>query len=234
MQPTNLAVTSTAPHDAARDAPAPPRMLAVDTRFGWPASPRGRETLREEMPDVRQRKPTVEEVRAAHGKRVPDILAPDLKVLFCGINPGLYSAAVGYHFARPGNRFWAALHASGFTESLLEPHEQNEMLRYGCGLTNLVARATSVAAELSTEELRRGRGLLQRKVRRYSPAWVAVLGKGAYRNAFRRAKAEFGPQQEELAGARLWVLPNPSGLNARYQPPVLAEIFRELREAAQG
>ena len=186
------------------------------------------------MPDVRQKKPTVQEVQAAHGKRVRDILAPDLDVLFCGINPGLYSAAVGYHFARPGNRFWAALHASGFTESLLEPHEQNEMLRYGCGLTNLVARATSVAAALSTEELRHGRGLLQRKVRRYGPGYVAVLGKGAYRKAFRRPKAEFGPQQEELAGARLWLLPNPSGLNAYYQPPELAEFFRELREAARS
>ncbi len=188
----------------------------------------------EEMPDVRQKKPTVKEVQTAHGKRLRDILAPDLDVLFCGVNPGLYSAAVGYHFARPGNRFWAALHASGFTESLLEPHEQNEMLRYGCGLTNLVARATSVAAALSTEELRHGRGLLQRKVRRYCPGYVAVLGKGAYQKAFRRPKAEFGPQQEELAGARLWLLPNPSGLNAHYQPPELAELFRELREAARS
>ena len=183
---------------------------------------------------MKQMKPTVEEVQFAHGKRLPDILAPDLDVLFCGINPGLYSAAVGYHFARPGNRFWAALNASGFTEGLLEAHDQDEMLRCGCGLTNLVARATSVAAELSTEELRHGRELLQRKVRRYGPAWVAVLGKGAYRKAFRCSKAEFGPQQEELAGARMWVLPNPSGLNARYQPPALAELFRELREVARS
>jgi TDG/mug DNA glycosylase family protein len=186
------------------------------------------------MPDVRQKKPTVQEVQAAHGKRLHDILAPDLDVLFCGINPGLYSAAVGHHFSRPGNRFWPALHASGFTKSLLEPHEQNEMLRYGCGLTNLVARATSVAAALSSEELRHGRGLLQRKVRRYHPIFVAVLGKGAYQTAFRRTKAEFGLQQEELAGARLWLLPNPSGLNAHFQPPALAELFGELREAARG
>ena len=183
---------------------------------------------------MRQKKPTVQEVQSAGGKRLRDILAPDLDVLFCGINPGLYSAAVGCHFARPGNRFWPALYASGFTESLLEPHEQSEMLRYGCGLTNLVARATSVAAALSTEELRRGRGLLQRKVRRYSPGYVAVLGKGAYQKAFQRPTAEFGPQREELAGARLWLLPNPSGLNAHYQPPALAELFRELREAARG
>ena len=183
---------------------------------------------------MRQKKPTVQEVQAAHGKRLHDIVAPGLDVLFCGINPGLYSAAVGYHFARPGNRFWPALNASGFTESLLEPYEQDEMLRYGCGLTNLVARATSVAAALSTEELHHGRGLLQRKVRRYHPGYVAVLGKGAYQKAFRRPEAEFGPQEEELAGARLWLLPNPSGLNAHYQPPALAELFRELREAARS
>ena len=183
---------------------------------------------------MRQKKPTVKEVQTAHGKHLRDILAADLDVLFCGINPGLYSAAVGCHFARPGNRFWAALHASGFTARLLEPYEQREMLQYGCGLTNLVARATSVAAALSTEELRHGRGLLQRKVRRYAPGWVAVLGKGAYQTAFRRPKAEFGPQEEELAGARLWLLPNPSGLNAHYQPAALAELFGELRAVARS
>ena len=183
---------------------------------------------------MRQKKPTVEEVRSAHGKELPDILAPDLDILFCGINPGLYSAAVGCHFSRPGNRFWPALHASGFTRDLLEPHEQEEMLRYGCGLTNLVARATAVAAALSTEELRKGSKILERKVKRYSPSWVAVLGKGAYRKAFQRPKAEFGAQEEELAGARLWLLPNPSGLNAHYQPPALAELFGELREAARS
>ncbi len=179
------------------------------------------------------RKPTVKEVEAARGKHLPDIIAPDLDVLFCGINPGLYSAAVGCHFARPGNRFWAALQASGFTKYLLEPHEQREMLRYGCGLTNLVERATSVAAAISTEELRRGRESLELKVRRYGPSWVAVLGIGAYRKAFARSKAELGPQPEELGGARVWVLPNPSGLNARYQPPVLAELFGELLEVAR-
>jgi TDG/mug DNA glycosylase family protein len=180
------------------------------------------------------RKPTVEEVRAAHGKLLPNILAPGLDVVFCGINPGLYSAAVGYHFARPGNRFWPVLHASGFTDRQLEPHEQRTMLEYGCGLTNLVARATSVAAELSTDELRHGRDLLRRRVASHEPAWVAVLGKGAYRKAFRRPKAEFGRQEETLGGAGLWLLPNPSGLNARYQIPQLAEMFRELLEVARG
>jgi len=183
---------------------------------------------------MRPRKPTVEEVRAAYGRRLPNVLAPGLEVVFCGINPGLYSAAVGYHFARPGNRFWAALHASGFTDRLLEPHEQTQMLDFGCGLTNIVARSTAVAAELSTEELRHGRDLLQRRVRRYEPRWLAVLGKGAYRKAFGRPRAEFGRQEDELAGAGIWLLPNPSGLNARYQPPELAEMFRELREAARS
>jgi TDG/mug DNA glycosylase family protein len=177
---------------------------------------------------LRPKKPTVEEVQAAHGKQLPNILAPGLDVVFCGINPGLYSAAVGYHFARPGNRFWPALYASGFTDRRLQPHEQKRMLEYGCGLTNLVARATSVAAELRTEELRHGRDLLRRRVARYGPSWVAVLGKGAYQKAFRRSKAEFGRQEETLGGAGLWLLPNPSGLNARYQPPELAEMFREL------
>ena len=173
-------------------------------------------------------------MRAAHGKRLPNILAPGLDVVFCGINPGLYSAAIGYHFARPGNRFWPALYESGFTDRRLEPHEQRDMLGYGCGLTNLVARSTAVAAELSAEELRHGRELLQRRIARYGPAWLAVLGKGAYQTAFRRPGAEFGPQDERLAGARVWLLPNPSGLNARYQPPELAAMFRELLEAARG
>ncbi len=180
---------------------------------------------------MRQRKPTVEEVRAAKGKRLPDILAPGLKIVFCGINPGLYSAAVGCHFARPGNRFWKALHTSGFSDRLLSPYEQEELLKCGCGLTNLVARATTVAAALTDEELRRGRGILKRKIGRHRPACVVVLGIGAYRKAFERPDAVLGPQEEGIAGARLWVLPNPSGLNAHYQPPDLARLFGELREA---
>lgn len=180
---------------------------------------------------MKRRKPTVEEVRAAEGRRLPDVLGPGLDIVFCGINPGLYSAAVGCHFARPGNRFWKALHASGLSGRLLSPYEQEELLEYGCGLTNLVARATAVAAALGDEELRRGRGILKRKIRRYGPACVAVLGIGAYRKAFERPAAALGPQDEYVAGARLWVLPNPSGLNAHYQPPELARRFRELREA---
>ena len=180
---------------------------------------------------MRRRKPTVEEVRAAEGRRLPDILAPDLDVVFCGINPGLYSAAVGCHFARPGNRFWKALHASGFSDRLLSPYEQEKLPEYGCGLTNLVARATAVAAALTDAELRRGRGILKKKIRRHRPACVAILGIGAYRKAFERPGAKLGPQDECVAGSRLWVLPNPSGLNAHYRPPELARRFCELREA---
>ena len=176
------------------------------------------------------RKPTVEEVRAAEGRRVPDVLRPGLDVVFCGVNPGLYSAAVGCHFARPGNRFWRALRTSGFSERLLSPFEQEELLECGCGLTNLVARATAVAAALKDEELRRGRGILKKKIRRHRPGCVAILGIGAYRKAFERPGAMLGPQEEGIAGAQLWVLPNPSGLNAHYQPPDLARLFRELHE----
>ncbi len=183
---------------------------------------------------MKGRRPTVEEVKQARGKRIRDVIAPDLNVLFCGINPGLYSAAVGYHFARPGNRFWRALFDSGFTEHILDPSEQSLLIDSGCGVTNLVARSTAVAAELTPEELRRGRGNLKRKVTKYRPRFVAVLGIGAFRTAFEAPRASFGRQDETLGETGLWVLPNPSGLNARYQPPRLAEMFGELRKAAYG
>jgi TDG/mug DNA glycosylase family protein len=178
---------------------------------------------------VKAVKPTAEEVRAAEGGRLADVLAPGLDVVFCGINPGLYSAAVGCHFARPGNRFWKALHASGFTDRLLSPFEQSELIDHGCGLTNLVARATAAAAALDDAELRRGRGALKRKVARLRPRCVAVLGIGAYRTAFERPGAVVGRQDDDVSGAALWVLPNPSGLNAHYRPPDLARLFGELR-----
>ncbi len=181
---------------------------------------------------MRRTRPTVEEVKQSSGKKIGDIIAPDLRVLFCGINPGLYSAAVGFHFARPGNRFWRALRDSGFTDRMIDPSEQSLLLEHGCGITNLVARATAVAQELSTEELRRGRGNLKRKVGKYGPRFVAVLGIGAYRTAFDAPKAGLGRQGEMLGETGIWVLPNPSGLNARYQPPLLAELFAELRAAA--
>jgi double-stranded uracil-DNA glycosylase len=161
---------------------------------------------------------------------VPDLIAPGLRVLFCGINPGLYSAATGHHFARPGNRFWPALHAAGFTDRRLKPWEERLLLQHGIGITNLVARATAAAAELAAEELRAGRQRLVGKVRRFRPQCVAVVGIGAYRLAFDRPRAGLGLQPERLETAALWVLPNPSGLNANHQLPDLVKEFGELRQ----
>ena len=169
---------------------------------------------------------------ATNGRRLRDIIAPDLKVLFCGINPGIYSVAVGHHFARPGNRFWAALRSAGFTERTLAPTEDQLLLELGYGLTNIVARATAQADELNEEELVAGRHRLERKVRRYTPRWVAILGITAYRVAFGMPHANLGPQPERFGGAGLWVLPNPSGLNASHQPTDLARAFRRLQRAA--
>ncbi len=175
-----------------------------------------------------QRKPTLEEIRAAMGKTVPDIIAPDLQILFCGINPSLYSAAVGHHFARPGNRFWRSLEAAGFTERLLAPFEDRDLLQFGYGLTNIVDRATARADELDAEELVIGQQQLAAKVQQYRPRCLAVLGIGAYRTAFNRPKAIIGQQDESLDGAIVWVLPNPSGLNAHYQLEDLKRVYREL------
>ncbi len=174
-------------------------------------------------------RPTRAEVLAAAGKTVPDVIAPGLRVLFCGINPGLYSGATGHHFARPGNRFWPVLHRAGFTARLLAPWDERELLDSGYGITNLVARATATAAELEPTEFLAGALRLERKVKRYRPKWVAVVGIGAYRTAFRRPKAVIGPQEEHLGPARLWLLPQPSGLNANHQLPELAAAFGALR-----
>lgn len=173
-------------------------------------------------------KPTKAALQAAAGKTLADVIAPDLRILFCGINPGLYSGAVGHHFARPGNRFWPALYAAGFTERLLAPHEEQILLTYGYGLTNLVGRATATAAELTAEELSAGGQLLATKVCQYRPGFVAVLGISAYRTAFGQSRANLGQQPERLHDAVLWVLPSPSGLNAHYKPVDLARLFREL------
>jgi TDG/mug DNA glycosylase family protein len=180
------------------------------------------------------KKPTPAELRAAEGKTVPDLAAPGLKVLFCGINPGLYSAATGHHFARPGNRFWPALYAGGFTDRLLSPFEERELLRYGCGIINFVERATAAADELSRQEFVEGAQRLRKKVLRYEPRILACLGVGAYRTGFDRKKATIGEQPESIGQTRLWVLPNPSGLNANYQSADLARLFRQLREAAEA
>ena len=177
-------------------------------------------------------RPTKVELQAAAGKTIADVIVPGLVVLFVGINPGLYSGAVGHHFARPGNRFWPALHKAGFTPQLLSPDEDVELPRWGLGITNLVARTTTAADELSAEELRQGRVALEAKVAHYRPRWTAFVGIGAYGIAFGRRQVSLGRQEETIAGSRTWVLPNTSGLNAHYTPASLAELMRELREAA--
>ena len=176
-------------------------------------------------------KPTKEQLIAAAGKTVRDVIAPGLRVLFCGINPGLYTAAVGHHFARPGNRFWPALFAAGFTDRLLSPFDERELLAQGFGITNVVMRATATADQLSREELTEGGKRLVAKVRRYQPDCLAVLGLGAYRAAFGDRDAVIGEQEKTIGETRIWVLPNPSGLNAHYQPKDLARIFGELKNA---
>ena len=179
-------------------------------------------------------RPTREECLAAYGGTVPDLVAPGLSVLLCGINPSLMSAAIGHHFGNPANRLWPALHLAGFTPRRLHPTESHELLGYGVGVTNLVARATATAAELSAAEIRAGVGPLTALAEKYEPRYVAFLGLTSYRTAFGRPKAVIGPQEETLAGSRIWLLPNPSGLNAHYQLPDLARVFAELRTAAGG
>jgi len=181
-----------------------------------------------------QRKPTTEEIQAAYGRTVPDIIAPNLAVLFCGINPSLYSAAVGHHFARPGNRFWRSLHAAGYTERVLSPFEDRDLLQFGYGLTNIVDRATARADELKAEELILGQQQLAVKIQQYQPQFLAILGISAYRTAFNRPKAVMGRQAELSSGATIWVLPNPSGLNAHYQLTDLTQVYRELLLAVKN
>ena len=175
-------------------------------------------------------KPTREQIQAATALSVPDIIAKDLKLLFVGINPGLYSAAIGHHFGRPGNRFWPALHAGRFTPRLFSPFDEAELLPLGFGITNLVDRATALADELSNEELREGGKALRKKIIRWRPRAIAILGVGAVRGAFDQKIVKVGPQPDRLEGAEFWVLPNPSGLNAHYQPAALAQIFGQLRD----
>lgn len=177
-------------------------------------------------------KPTRQQLTEAAGKTVRDVIAANLRVLFCGINPGLYTAAVGHHFARPGNRFWPALHQSGFTRTLMSPFDEREMLRIGVGITNVVPHATASATELTRDDFVKGGRQLRAKIRRYRPRIVAVLGVGAYRHAFDNPKATIGEQDELIDDAHVWVLPNPSGLNANYQLPQIVELFKQLREAA--
>ncbi|MEU0808396.1 G/U mismatch-specific DNA glycosylase [Streptomyces sp. NPDC005970] len=175
---------------------------------------------------------TPAELEAARDRLVPDVVADGLRVLFCGINPGLMTAATGHHFARPGNRFWPVLHASGFTPRRLQPSEQHELLGYGLGITNVVTRASARADELSDEEYREGGRLLAEKVARLRPRWLAVAGVTAYRVAFGDKRARIGPQERTIGATRIWALPNPSGLNAHWTLATMAEEYGRLRAAA--
>jgi TDG/mug DNA glycosylase family protein len=186
------------------------------------------------VPSEGFRRPSAEEVAAAAGRSIPDLVGPGLRVLFSGINPSLYSAATGHHFARPGNRFWPALHKSGFTPRLLHPSEQSTLPALGLGITNVVARATARADELSPAELVAGGEILAALTARWQPRYLAVLGVTAYRTAFGRRTAAIGPQDETVGGVPVWVLPNPSGLNASWQIDRLAGEFARLRAAATG
>ncbi|MFE9458692.1 G/U mismatch-specific DNA glycosylase [Streptomyces californicus] len=174
---------------------------------------------------------TPEELNAARGRIVPDVVGGGLRVLFCGINPSLTTAVTGHHFAHPGNRFWPVLHRSGFTPRQLRPAEQAELLGLGLGITNVVARATARADELDAEEFRRGGVDLTAKVERLAPRWLAVVGITAYRTAFREPRARIGPQNRTVGGARVWALPNPSGLNAHWTVATMAEEYGRLRNA---
>jgi TDG/mug DNA glycosylase family protein len=179
-------------------------------------------------------RPTPAELRAARNKRVPDVIALRLKVLFVGINPGLYSAAVRHHFARPGNRFWPALQRAGLTPRLFTPWEERELLKSGIGITNIVNRATAAASELSKKELAAGGRRLAAKIKGLKPHVVAFLGIDAYRTAFGVRQVHIGLQPDAIGSARIWVLPNPSGLNAHYQLKEFARLFRHLRTASRA
>jgi len=179
-------------------------------------------------------RPSKVDLESARGRTIPDVLGSGLDVVFVGINPGLWSGAVGHHFARPGNRFWKALHNSGFTDRLLSPHEDASLPELNLGVTNLVARTTATADELSIEELRDGARRLGERLEPLRPRVVAMLGVGAYRKGFRRPRATVGPQDERLGDSRLWLLPNPSGRTAAYQLDELVKHFRALREATVG
>jgi double-stranded uracil-DNA glycosylase len=182
-------------------------------------------------PRERAVRPTKADLDAAKDRTIEDVLGPSLDVLFCGINPGLYSAATGHHFARPGNRFWPALYRSGFTPRLLAPEEQGLLPSLGLGITNVVTRASAQAEELSAEELRAGGERLVRLVTEVRPKVLAVAGVTAYRMAFGEPKAVIGPQESRIGDATLWVLPNPSGLNAHWPLDRIADEMRRLRES---
>ncbi|HEX8368081.1 MAG TPA: G/U mismatch-specific DNA glycosylase [Pyrinomonadaceae bacterium] len=178
-------------------------------------------------------KPSKEALRDAVNRTTEDLIDYNLKVLFCGINPGIWSGATGFHFAKPGNRFWKVLHLAGFTDRLLHPSEEHELLELGYGITSFVKRTTARADELTGAEYVEGGKLLVKKIEKYKPQNLAVLGIGAYRTAFNKPKAKLGLQEEKIGGANVWLLPNPSGLNAHYQADDLAALFGEVRKTVE-
>lgn len=172
------------------------------------------------------------QLEQAEHRKLRDLIAPDLRILFCGINPGRYSAAVGFHFAGPSNRFWPTMFTAGFTPRRLRPSEQAELLTLGFGITNLVSRTTASADLLTKQELLDGAEKLRRKVRRLRPKILAIVGLGAYRTAFAEPQAVCGLQDQVIGSTRVWLLPNPSGLNAHHPGPALVELFRALHHFA--
>jgi TDG/mug DNA glycosylase family protein len=179
-------------------------------------------------------KPTKADLAAAVGQTVPDIIAPNLHILFCGINPSVYSAVVGHHFARPGNRFWPTLHRAGFTPRLFKPEEGTELLALGYGITNIFERATVAAADLTIDELAEGGQQLRARVQHYQPRVLAILGISAYRLAFNQPRAVLGQQPDSIGTTQLYILPNPSGLNAHYTPTDLARVYGEFRQSIEA
>lgn len=179
-------------------------------------------------------RPTKDDLLAARGKALPDLIKTGLQVLFCGINPGLYSGAVGHHFARPGNRFWTTLFRAGFTDKTMAPVDEEQLLGLGYGITNIVNFATAQASELSLQMLREGAAVLEKKVARFRPKVLAVLGIDAYRKAFGRPEAHVGPQDEGIDNTEVWVMPSPSGINASYQIADLVRIFSDLRARTEN
>jgi TDG/mug DNA glycosylase family protein len=177
--------------------------------------------------------PSRQQLQAAYGVTIPDLVGPGLRVLLVGINPSLWSGAVGRHFGRPSNRLWRTLHEAGFTDRLLDPSESDTLLAAGVGVTNLVARSTARADELADDEIRAGVAPLRALVERWQPPWVAFLGLSAYRTGFGEPKTGVGPRPGRFGGAAVWVLPNPSGLNAHYQQPALTRAYAELRMALE-
>jgi TDG/mug DNA glycosylase family protein len=200
-----------------RDFPGEVSLLFLDNETLMAATPRANPPA----------KPTPAELQAAAGRTIPDLVRPGLKVLFVGINPGLYSGATGHHFAYPGNRFWPALHLAGITPRRLDPSEEQELLALGYGITGM-------AQELTAEEYRAGARRLEESVRTYQPRLICFLGLGAYRTGFQQPKAQLGLQPQQIEQTPVWLLPNPSGLNAHFSLEDFGRLLAEVRAAVEA